>query len=206
MRCSLQKTPKSNSKSFNLSLIFLSKPRPPCRVLHGDTRFYIVNLHWPCSSFLIDVMHTTWIAGVSYVSINSILMPSSILIADGVNTRSTHSTVFVCSDRSVDRAAARAAFDRFRQSPAVARSIDRSVDRAAALAMSMIKYDTVMLLCTNVFFFQHLHAFLRRPWVFLVLSAAGHAGGPPVKHGARLGPGRAPWRVLWGFKIAKHGK
>ena len=31
---------------------------------------------------------------------------------------------------------------------------------------------------------------------FLALSAAGHAGIPPVHHGARLGPGRAPWRVF----------
>ena len=38
---------------------------------------------------------------------------------------------------------------------------------------------------------------------FLALSAAGHAGGPPVRHGASLGPGRAPWRVLWVFKVAK---
>ena len=48
-------------------------------------------------------------------------------------------------------------------------------------------------------FFGHLHAFLRRPWSFLALSAAGHAGGPPVHHDARSGPGRAPWRVLWAF-------
>ena len=26
--------------------------------------------------------------------------------------------------------------------------------------------------------------------------------GTPV-HGANLGPGRAPWRVLWEFKVAK---
>ena len=38
---------------------------------------------------------------------------------------------------------------------------------------------------------------------FLTLRAAGHAGGPPVHHGASLGPGRAPWRVLWVFKVAK---
>ena len=35
---------------------------------------------------------------------------------------------------------------------------------------------------------------------FLALSDAGHARGPPVHHGASLGPGRAPWRVLWAFK------
>ena len=41
---------------------------------------------------------------------------------------------------------------------------------------------------------------------FLALSAAGHVGGPPVHHGASLGPGRAPWRVLWAFEVAKFGK
>ena len=43
-------------------------------------------------------------------------------------------------------------------------------------------------------------------WSFHALSAAGHAGGPPVHHGARLGPGRTPWRVLWSFKVVKSGK
>ena len=41
---------------------------------------------------------------------------------------------------------------------------------------------------------------------FLALSAAGHAGGAPVHHGASLGSGRAPWRVLWALKVAKSGK
>ena len=40
---------------------------------------------------------------------------------------------------------------------------------------------------------------------FLALSAAGHAGGPPVHHGASLGPVRAPWRVLWAFKVTESG-
>ena len=34
----------------------------------------------------------------------------------------------------------------------------------------------------------------------------GTQGGPPVHHGASLGPGRAPWRVLWAFQVAKSGK
>ena len=29
---------------------------------------------------------------------------------------------------------------------------------------------------------------------------------PPVHHGARVGPGRAPWRVLWALEVAKSGK
>ena len=41
---------------------------------------------------------------------------------------------------------------------------------------------------------------------FLTLSAAGHAGGPPVHHSASVGPGQAQWRLLWGFKVAKSGK
>ena len=32
------------------------------------------------------------------------------------------------------------------------------------------------------------------------------AGRPPEHHGASLGPGRGPWHVLWGFKVAKIGK
>ena len=41
---------------------------------------------------------------------------------------------------------------------------------------------------------------------FLVLSAPGHAGSPPAHHSPSLGPGRGPWHVLWGFKVAKIGK
>ena len=37
---------------------------------------------------------------------------------------------------------------------------------------------------------------------FLALSAAGHAGGPPVHHVASLGPGRA----AWAFRVTKSGK
>ena len=37
---------------------------------------------------------------------------------------------------------------------------------------------------------------------FLVLSAPWHAGSPPEHHGASVGPGRRPWHVLWGFKLA----
>lgn len=40
---------------------------------------------------------------------------------------------------------------------------------------------------------------------FLALSAVGHAVGPLV-HGASVGPGRAPWCVLWAFKVGKPGK
>ena len=41
---------------------------------------------------------------------------------------------------------------------------------------------------------------------FLAHSAAGNAGGAPVHYGSSLCPGRAPWRVLWVFEIAKSRK
>ena len=34
----------------------------------------------------------------------------------------------------------------------------------------------------------------------------GTQGTRPVHHGASVGPGRAPWRLLWAFKVAKSGK
>ena len=43
--------------------------------------------------------------------------------------------------------------------------------------------------------------FCPAPVVFFSLSTVGHAGGPPVHHGASLGPERAPWRVLRAFKV-----
>ena len=41
---------------------------------------------------------------------------------------------------------------------------------------------------------------------FLALSAAGHAGGPRVHHGANVDPGRAPRLALWVLKIALSDK
>ena len=43
-----------------------------------------------------------------------------------------------------------------------------------------------------MYFFGTFARFLRPPWVFSQLSAAGHAAGPPVNQGASLVPGRAP--------------
>ena len=61
--------------------------------------------------------------------------------------------------------------------------------------------------CTNVLFvFGHLTLFSGDRGYFLALSAAAHAGGSSVHHGASLGPGRAPWRVLWAFKVATSDK
>ena len=41
---------------------------------------------------------------------------------------------------------------------------------------------------------------------FLVLSVEGHAGGSREHCGASVGPGRGPWDVLWGVKVANTGK
>ena len=52
---------------------------------------------------------------------------------------------------------------------------------------------------------ERLRAFLSRPRVFLALSAARHAGGPPVNCDTHLGPGRVPWCVLWVSRITPAG-
>ena len=64
------------------------------------------------------------------------------------------------------------------------------------------------ILCTNVFLFLYLHAFLRRPWVCSRASAAGHVGGPSVhgEFGSRAGSvaralgaqSRKIWQVITG--------
>ena len=38
---------------------------------------------------------------------------------------------------------------------------------------------------------------------FLALPVAGHAGAPPIHYAAGLGPGQAPWRVIWTSKVAR---
>ena len=50
--------------------------------------------------------------------------------------------------------------------------------------------------------FAYCHAFLLRPRVFSRALTAGHAGSPCAHNGARLGPGRAPWRAIWAFHVA----
>lgn len=45
--------------------------------------------------------------------------------------------------------------------------------------------------------------FLRRPSVFSRISGCGARRRPVSMYGARLGPGRAPWHVLWTFKVAE---
>ena len=58
----------------------------------------------------------------------------------------------------------------------------------------------------EMFFFPEHESFSPGLGSFLALPAAGHAGGPPVHDGASVGPGWAPCRVLWAFKVAKSGK
>ena len=48
------------------------------------------------------------------------------------------------------------------------------------------------------YLYQRILGLFSRSWL------RGTQGG--VHHGARLGPGRAPRRVLWVFKVAKSGK
>ena len=57
-------------------------------------------------------------------------------------------------------------------------------------------------------FFLHIGVFfLFRPRVFSRALGSGHARSPPEHHSASVGPGRAPWYVLWGFEVASnHGE
>ena len=44
------------------------------------------------------------------------------------------------------------------------------------------------------------------PWVFSRDLGCGARRGAVCTHGARLGPGRGPWPVLWASKVAQAGK
>ena len=63
----------------------------------------------------------------------------------------------------------------------------------------------LLLICTNqcvcVLYICTLFSAARGSF----LSGAKHEGGGLVHHGASLIPGRAPWRVLWAFEVAKSG-
>ena len=58
----------------------------------------------------------------------------------------------------------------------------------------------LLLVVPNSLFFRNTQLFSSGRGSFLALSAAGNRG-PPVHHGASLGPGPAPWRVLWAFEV-----
>ena len=70
--------------------------------------------------------------------------------------------------------------------------------------------QTIMHMCMYemffFFFFRNTILLSSGRGSFRTLSAAGHAGGPPVHHGESVGHGRAPWRVLWAFTVAKSVK
>ena len=53
--------------------------------------------------------------------------------------------------------------------------------------------------------FLHIDKFSSGHGSFFVLSGAEHAGGAHVRFGASLGPGRARWRIIWAFKVARTG-
>ena len=57
------------------------------------------------------------------------------------------------------------------------------------------RYITTAL-CIIFLFFLNTKLFSCGRGSLLALSAAGHAGGPPVHGGPGVGSGRAPWRVL----------
>ena len=65
---------------------------------------------------------------------------------------------------------------------------------------------TIYPICTNLIFWTFTRLFPPPVGLFLALSAAGHAGGPPVHHGASWGPGRDALRVIWAFKVVRSGK
>ena len=65
----------------------------------------------------------------------------------------------------------------------------------------MCVFGTFVRFSLASFFWDICALFLGARGYFLARLAAGHAEGPSVHHGAGLGPGRAPWRVLWAFKV-----
>ena len=56
------------------------------------------------------------------------------------------------------------------------------------------------------FFYAHRQPFFSRPRLFSRdLGCGARKGSACVPH-ASLGPGRAPWRALWAFKVARSGE
>ena len=65
----------------------------------------------------------------------------------------------------------------------------------------------LVLLCIFVFFFAHRRFFILRPRVFSRALGSGACREPARTPRRRCGPGRGPWHVLWGFKVASnHGE
>ena len=60
--------------------------------------------------------------------------------------------------------------------------------------------------CSKYAFFQHWRPLLFRPRVFLRALGCGVRRGAACTLGASLAHGRASWRVLWAFKVARSDK
>ena len=74
---------------------------------------------------------------------------------------------------------------------------DLSIAETWSTYLNSTMYKCVFF-CTSAFFSSSGRE------SFLVLSSLGHAGSPPEHHAASVGPGRGPWHVLWGFKVASN--
>ena len=66
----------------------------------------------------------------------------------------------------------------------------------------------ITAICTKykITFFSRMQKFSLQIAGLFALSAAGHPGDPSVHRDACIGPGRAPWRALWAFKVTKSGE
>ena len=60
-------------------------------------------------------------------------------------------------------------------------------------------------ICMKYTFLAHWQAVLPRPWVFSRPFGCGACKWGACTLAASLVPGRAPWRVLWGFKVERAG-
>ena len=67
---------------------------------------------------------------------------------------------------------------------------------------SLIYVYMLLLIGMNVFFFAHRRFFLFRPRVFSRALGSGARREPARTPRRRCSPGRGPWYVLWGFKVA----
>ena len=76
-------------------------------------------------------------------------------------------------------------------------------NRENALICKLLCTSYVSYCVPTCFFVDICTLFSGARGPFIALSAPGQASGPPVHHGASLGPGRAPWGVIWACKVAK---
>ena len=89
----------------------------------------------------------------------------------------------------------------------VYRRAQLATDRARrAYRVFYIIYIFTRYRVSNDLFFAEYKRLSSGRGFFHALSAPGNAEGPPAHHGTSVSPPRAPWRVLWAFKVAKSGK